>query len=157
MEKFEIYQFDSMFYTQQEIEEMGLSLLDYDGLQKLAESKDKEQYTVAIHSPTSKAYERLSNYLGTFNKDKKVFLRDYGDSAIIVDFTFLYGFRIKEDLILFESSEMRDSEYSSTERLIEEAIGKAKEKSHIVSCYSQLFPKQAELAKSKQKLLELLS
>ncbi len=157
MEKFEVYKFDNVFYTKEEIEKMGLSLFDYDELKKLAKDKDIQQYTIAIYSPSTRKCDSLSNYLETFNKDKMVFLMDCGDCAAVVDFTFLYGIRFNENLILFESSKSRDSEYSSIERLIFEQMGKVRETNYIVGCNSQAFQKQEELATSKQKLLELLS
>jgi len=155
MEKFEVYSFDSIYYTLEEIEAMGLSLYDYEGLKKLLDEKDQHSYTVVSHSSVSETKSSLHDYLGNMEQDETVFMKDYGDYGFIIDFKHFYGIEFRGNVVLYGDSRSRNDKYEDIARIMANEIQKAKEKNGVIKDTSNEFRRQLEITKGKNKLLEI--
>jgi len=160
MEKFEVYSFNNIYYTLEEIEAMGLFLVDYEGIQRLVAGKDRCSYQVVSYcsgtdnSSVLESKDSVDEFLKYLGKNEKVFMKDCGDYGVAIPFKNFYGIRFQKREILFGTPEQRDKHYFSIQQIVYDELNKIEEDSTIKH-NSNDFRKQFEIMNGKNKLLEL--
>lgn len=158
MEKFEVYRFDEVFYTKEEIEAMGLSLYGYEELKNLLTKKNGAPYEVITYSPMTETNRSLSEYVNKFDRDSTVFMKDCLNRGVVIDFEFFYGIQEAEwdSVLVFKTSQERDSEYKKIVGKVIEHMNHIGREKPLIQNTSEEYKKQSMLMKRKVKLLGLL-
>ncbi len=165
IEKFEIYKFKNVFYTKEELEELGFIYMesreDYFNL----DSEKKGYYEIIEKSYFSESTHSLKEILDLddrFIKDK--FFFDLGNSGLILEVKKYYGIRFKkglnkEELIqLFEDENDCIAAYKKIEQGINENFEELTEKvpNSFVEDSRELIRQNAE-KETRQFILSLIN
>ncbi len=109
MEQFEVYWHDGVFYSQKELENMGLEKCDYEDFQEKVDQKDSLQYKIVSYCGTVESKYSANDYLIQFAKMpfKEVFFKDYQNYGFVLEPEKYYGVSYTNYFLLFKTKEQQ--------------------------------------------------
>ncbi len=158
MEEFEIYCFDDIFYTKEEIEDMGLSLFGYTDFKRFLDEQADSLYQVTTHTSVSESTLDLGTYLSKFDQEREVFARVIpGHGIMVIDFKCYYGIKHDDQVLLFSSKIERDDTYRKINNSVEQEIAKVLQENWYVQENSTSFKVQETQRNSRIKLRSIFT
>lgn len=118
MQKFEIYHYDRVFYSKEEIETMGLKLCAIKNLLKLTKNKNNF-YDLVIYYSKAVQHTSLDMYFQNL-KHEKVFFKDFGDHGVIIMFDKYYGVMFGSQSFVFDTEQERKEFIHNPELVVRE-------------------------------------
>lgn len=166
VEKFVIYKFDNVFYTKEELEDLGFRCMTSRGDYVNLKSEKSKDYEIREKSYISESINLVDDYL---NYDSKFiegkFLYDFGDSGLILDVDRYYGLRCKnkntnkgELIQLFRSKYDCDEAYEKIKKGINDYFDKLANDAPIMYVEdSKELVRQEEEKETRQYIFSLLN
>ncbi len=163
IEKFEIYKFKNVFYTKEELKELGFIYMESKEDYSILDNKS-ENYEITEKSPFSESVHSLKEFLN-FNERHIIdkFFIDLGNSGLIIDVNKYYEIRCKkedkEEIVqLFEDENDCIAAYKKIEQGINENFKELTEKVPIrfVEDSKDLIRQNAE-KETRQFILSLIN
>ena len=156
IKEFEVYHFDGCFYTQEELDTMGIKLYNFEMLSEVAKDKNANEYEVMEVESVGKegnifSLDSILKYLEKRSEDKFCFI-DYGDKGDILYFNKYYGVSYHDEYFISSDSTTRDNVIIGINNAIGEKIRK-----HSCDHLSEItneFYRQTELKQKKKRLID---